>query len=142
LAKHRFEKVFTVEEANALIPRMEILVRGLQVEADASRARIRELARRHDSSIASMPLGDLVERYPELKETAARMAEMAGQVETLGCFLKDIDQGLVDFPYQIEDDVVFLCWQSGERQIVAWHTIDSSFSDRRPLPGVDKPYLN
>jgi len=142
LAKHQFEKVFTVEEANALIPRMEILVRGLQVEAEALRARIRELARRHDSSVAGMPLSDLVERYPELKENAARMAEMAGQVENLGCFLKDIDQGLVDFPYEIEDDVVFLCWQSGERQIIAWHTIESGFSDRRPLPGVNKPYLN
>lgn len=107
MAKHQFEKVFTVEEANALIPRMEILVRGLQVEADALRARIRELARRHDSSIAAMPLSDLIERYPELKENAARMAEMAGQVEGLGCFLKDIDQGLVDFPFEIEDDVVF-----------------------------------
>lgn len=142
MAKHQFEKVFTVEEANALIPRMEVLVRGLQVEADGLRARIRDLARRYDSSIAGMPLADLVERYPELKENAARMAEMAGHVEKLGCFLKDIDLGLVDFPHEIEDDVVFLCWQSGERQILAWHTIDSGFSDRRPLPGVDKPYLN
>jgi len=75
-------------------------------------------------------------------EYAARMAEMAGQVEALGGFLKDIDQGLIDFPYEIEDDVVFLCWQSGECQIIAWHTIDSGFSDRRPLPGVNKPYLN
>jgi hypothetical protein len=142
LAKHKFEKVFTVEEANALIPRMEALVRALQVGADGLRARIRDLARRHDSSIAGMPLGDLVERYPELKENAAQMAEMAGQVENLGCFLKDIDLGLVDFPHEVEDDVVFLCWQSGERQIIAWHTIESGFSDRRPLPGVDKPYLN
>ena len=142
MAKHHFEKLFTVDEANALIPRMEILVRELQVEADALRERIRELARRHDSSVAGMPLSDLVERYPELKDNAARMAEMAGQVENLGCFLKDIDLGLVDFPYEIEDDVVFLCWQSGERQIIAWHTIDSGFADRRPLPGVNKPYLN
>ncbi|HTQ23125.1 MAG TPA: DUF2203 domain-containing protein [Candidatus Binataceae bacterium] len=142
MAKHQFEKVFTVEEANALIPRMEVLVRGLQVEADGLRTRIRDLARRHDSSIAGMPLADLVECYPELKESAARMAEMAGQVENLGCFLKDIDLGLVDFPHEVEDDVVFLCWQSGERQILAWHTIDSGFSNRRPLPGVDKPYLN
>ena len=142
MAKHQFEKVFTVEEANALIPRMEILVRGLQVEADALRARIRDLARRHDSSIAAMPLSELIELYPELKANAARMAETAGQVESLGCFLKDIDQGLVDFPYEIEDDVVFLCWQSGERQIIAWHTIDSGISDRPPLPRVNKPYLN
>ena len=148
MAKHQFEKVFTVEEANALIPRMEILVRGLQVEADALRARIRELARRHDSSVAGMPLSDLVERYPELKDNAARMAEMAGQVEALGCFLKDIDQGLVDFPFLIgaegdeEDDVVFLCWQYGEPRIVAWHSIESGFGQRQPLPGASKPLLN
>ena len=142
MAKHKFEKVFTAEEANALIPRLEVLVRGLQVEADSLRARIRELARRDDSSIAAMPLADLIERYPELKGYTARMAELAGQIESLGCILKDIDQGLVDFPYEVEDDVVFLCWQSGERQIIAWHTIDSGFSSRRPLPGVNKPYLN
>lgn len=142
MAKHKFEKVFTPEEANTLIPRLEVLVRGLHIEAETLRARIRELARRDDAAIAATPLADLIERYPELKENAARMAELAGQIEGLGCFLKDIDQGLVDFPYEIDDDVVFLCWQSGERQIIAWHTIDSGFSDRRPLPGVNKPYLN
>jgi len=142
LPKHQFEKVFTVEEANALIPRMEILVRGLQTEADVLRARIRDLARQSDSAIAGMPLGDLVDRFPELKENATRMAEMAGDVESLGGFLKDIELGLVDLPYEIDGDVVFLCWQSGERQIVAWHTIDSGFAERRPLPGVHKPYLN
>lgn len=142
MAKHKFEKVFTPEEANTLIPRLEVLVRGLHIEAETLRVRIRELGRRDDSAIAAMPLADLIERYPELKENAARMAELAGQIEGLGCFLKDIDQGLVDFPYEIDDDVVFLCWQSGERQIIAWHTIDSGFSDRRPLPGVNKPYLN
>ena len=126
MAKHHFEKVFTVEEANDLIPRLEILIRGLQVEADDLRARIRELARRHDSSIAAMPLSDLIERYPN-SENAARMAEIARQIEALGCFLKDIDQGLVDFPYEVEDDVVFLCWQSGERAVIAWHTIESRF---------------
>lgn len=142
MAKHKFEKVFTPEEANTLIPRLEVLVRGLHIEAETLRVRIRELGRRDDSAIAAMPLADLIERYPELKENAARMAELAGQIEGLGCFLKDIDQGLVDFPYEIDDDVVFLCWQFGERQIIAWHTIDSGFSDRRPLPGVNKPYLN
>lgn len=141
MAKHKFEKVFTLAEANAFIPRLEILVRALQFEADALRARLRELARK-EPGVAGLPLPDLIERYPELKENAARMAELASQVEGLGCLLKDIDLGLVDFPYEAEDDVVFLCWQSGEREIIAWHTIDSGFAARRPLPGVNKPYLN
>ena len=142
MAKHQFEKVFTVEEANALIPRMEILVRGLQVEADALRA---QYPRTRPPSRFLHRRDALVRSHRTLSRTQGiRRADGrdGGAGRSLGCFLKDIDQGLVDFPYEIEDDVVFLCWQSGERQIIAWHTIDSGFSDRRPLPGVNKPYLN
>jgi hypothetical protein len=141
LAKHRFEKVFTPADANALIPRLELLIRGLQLEVEALRARIRELARR-DPSVPGEALSALIERFPDLRDNAARIAEAAAQVESLGGFLKDIDQGLVDFPYEAEDDVVFLCWQFGEREIVAWHPVDGGFAQRRPLPGVSKPYLN
>jgi hypothetical protein len=42
----------------------------------------------------------------------------------------------------MEDDVVFLCWQYGEQQVLAWHSIDSGFAQRRPLPDASKPYLN
>lgn len=141
MAKHPFDKIFTPLQANALIPRLEVLVRELQVEAEALRARVRELARR-EPGVAGEPLPELIRRFPELRESAARMAEAASQVESTGGLLKDIDQGLVDFPCEAEGDVVFLCWQFGEREIVAWHPIEGGFAQRRPLPGVSKPYLN
>lgn len=141
MAKNRFEKIFTPSEANSLIPRLEILIRGLQLEAEALRKRIRELARR-EPAVAGEPLPELIRRYPELRENASRMAEAATQVEALGGLLKDIDHGLVDFPCETEGDVVFLCWQFGEREIVAWHPIEGGFAQRRPLPGANKPYLN
>jgi len=141
LAKHQFEKLFTPQEANALIPQLEASIRGLQVEVEALRAQVRDLAC-EDSDVEGLPLLQLVERYPKLKANASRMAELASQIESLGCILKDIELGLVDFPCEVEDDVVFLCWQFGEREIVAWHSIDSGFADRRPLPGASKPYLN
>lgn len=141
MAKHQFEKLFTPQEANALIPQLEASIRGLQVEVEALRAQVRDLAC-EDSDVEGLPLLQLVERYPKLKANASRMAELASQIESLGCILKDIELGLVDFPCEVEDDVVFLCWQFGEREIVAWHSIDSGFADRRPLPGASKPYLN
>jgi len=70
------------------------------------------------------------------------MAEIATEIEEMGCFLKDIDLGLVDFPSEMEGDVVFLCWQYGEAQVIAWHSIESGFGQRRPLPDAAKPYLN
>jgi len=124
-----------------LVPRLENLMRQLQLEATSLRTRIEALAGDGDE-LQKTALADMVDRYPELKATTTRMAKLAGQIESFGCFLKDIDQGLVDFPGEVEDEVVFLCWQFGEPRVIAWHSIESGFASRKPLPGTPKPYLN
>jgi hypothetical protein len=141
LADHHFPKLFSADEANSLIPRLEVLIRGLQDNAGSLRERIQELAAT-DDKIDSMRLQEIVELHPELKGAASRMAEIVGEIEELGCFLKDIDLGLIDFASEMDDDVVFLCWQYGEQRVLAWHSIDSGFGQRRPLPDASKPYLN
>lgn len=147
MAKHRFERLFTAEEANELIPRLEVLIRDLQVQAGEMRKRIADLSR-FDDKLAQLDLSKVIARYPELRPLASRMSEIASEIQEMGCFLKDIDQGLIDFPFLIEaegeddDDVVFLCWQYGEPRIVAWHSIESGFGQRQPLPGAAKPLLN
>jgi hypothetical protein len=148
LGRHRFDKLFSPDEANELIPRLEVLIRDLQVQAGVLRKRVNDLAR-FDDKLSDIDLPDVIARYPELQPIAARMSEIASEIEEMGCFLKDVDQGLVDFPFLIEaaeageeDEVVFLCWQYGEPRVVAWHAIDSGFSDRHPLPGAAKPLLN
>ncbi|HSR58266.1 MAG TPA: DUF2203 domain-containing protein [Candidatus Binataceae bacterium] len=148
--KHRFDKLFSAAEANELIPRLEILMRQLQVQANALRARVSEMAR-FDDKLTQLELPDAIARYPELRPFAARMAEIASEIESMGCFLKDIDQGLVDFPFLLdepdeevseEDAVAFMCWQFGEQRIIAWHPVDGGFAERRPLPGAPRQLLN
>jgi hypothetical protein len=142
LPKHNFDKLFTLEEAAALIPTLELQVREVQQRLHDLRGRIATLLK-DDPAIGRMDLPEIVQRHPELRETAARMAELAGAIAGRGCFLKDVDLGLIDFPWAIDDDhVVFLCWQPGEPDLVAWHTVESGFAQRQPLPGVTKPYLN
>ena len=89
-----------------------------------------------------MDLDKIIEQRPELRAVAEEMAQLAMQIEEYGCFLKDIDLGLGDFPSELNNEVVFLCWQFGESQLSAWHSIDAGFSSRRPLSGVPKAYLN
>jgi hypothetical protein len=137
----RFDKLFSEEEANELIPRLEILLRQLQMQATSLRARVEELAVT-DPSVVHCELSEIVDRYPELRSFTVNMADAAGQIESFGCILTDIEQGLVDFPYDAGDDVVFLCWQFGESRVIAWHRIDSGFADRQPLPGARKTFLN
>jgi len=141
LDKYRFDKLFSPQEANELVPRLELLVRELQTHANQLRERVAALARQ-DSELEDMGLQDIIDRHPQLKGITSRMAELAGQIESFGCFLKDIDQGLVDFPGEIEGELVFLCWQFGEPRLIAWHSLESGFASRRPLPNTPKPYLN
>jgi hypothetical protein len=136
-----FDRLFSEEEANELIPRLEILMRQLQMQATSLRARIEELSV-DDPSILHSAMSEIVGRYPELRSFATNMADAASQIESFGCILKDIDLGLIDFPYDSGEDVVFLCWQFGESRVVAWHSVDTGFSERQPLPGAPNRYLN
>lgn len=141
MPKHPFDKIFTPGEANELIPTLAALVCDLQLNANELRARITKLIEA-DAEIDAMRLRQVVERHPELRPFAARIGEIAGEIEEIGCFLKDIEQGLIDFPAEIDGEVVFLCWQYGEPGVAAWHPIDGGFGQRRAIPGAPKIYLN
>jgi hypothetical protein len=139
---HRFDRIFTAAEANELIPRLEILIREAQTLAGAFRQQIAELVKLEPVA-RELELPQIIRRFPQLREPATRMAQVAQKIESHGCVLKDIDQGLVDFPHEFEDgQVVFLCWQFGEPAVIAWHSVDTGFAQRQALPGARKPYLN
>lgn len=142
MGNYQFDKIFSLREARELIPTLELLIRELQACAQTLHARLAEL-HGDDPAIERMPLGTIVERYPQLKETATRLAAAAQEIESHGCFLKDIELGLIDFPWAIDDEnVVFLCWQSGESEVASWHPVEGGYAQRQPLPGVAKQYLN
>ena len=141
MSKPRFHKLFSPDEANRSIPRLEIIMRDLQLMANYIRVRINELAV-DDPDLLNHSLPEIVERYPDLDAPSTQMAEAVEQIEEIGCLLKDIDQGLVDFPFDNGQEVVFLCWQFGEQSVIAWHPIDDGFAQRQPLPGAPKQWLN
>ena len=56
------------------------------------------------------------------------------QIHEVGALVKDLDQGLVDFPARREGEDVLLCWRLGEDEVAFWHGLEEGFSGRRPLP--------
>lgn len=73
---------------------------------------------------------DLVNRQQEIMK---QLQDEMIKINQLGCFVKDIERGLVDFYYKLDDEVVFLCWRYGEDKINHWHALNSGFTARRPL---------
>jgi len=55
------------------------------------------------------------------------------EISRIGCVVKDVDLGLVDFFHKRRDEVVFLCWRYGERKITHWHHVNAGFANRRPV---------
>lgn len=128
---------FTLEEATALIPRLNQLLPQLQEKKqalDALRERLIEFAQKMADD------GHLVEK--EMNEARQEM-EMVGnaldslieKVHDLGCELKDINMGLVDFRTVQQGREVYLCWRLGEEAISWWHELDAGYAGRQHLEG-------
>lgn len=68
------------------------------------------------------------------KDEALRtLRNVVGQIEASGCVVKDLDNGLVDFPALLGDEEVYLCWKLGEDSISYWHRIEEGFAGRKPI---------
>ncbi len=68
-----------------------------------------------------------------IERTAREVNEMIEQVHELGCEVKDIDMGLIDFRTEMGGKEVYLCWKLGEEHIRWWHELEAGFAARRPL---------
>jgi hypothetical protein len=130
---------FTIEEANALIPRLEMLM------ADAQRAALTLRSAMQESEEASgsdaRTTKDVLRVRPDLADEVHRLEWAVAEIEALGCQFKGLDLGLVDFPAQVDGTTVFLCWQYGEKQIAFWHRSDEGFATRRALAAAARPSL-
>ncbi len=62
-----------------------------------------------------------------------QMAAAVARIDALGITLRDIEQGLIDFPALAGGRQVWLCWQLGESDVAFWHELETGFGSRRPL---------
>ncbi|MBI4416173.1 MAG: DUF2203 domain-containing protein [Euryarchaeota archaeon] len=132
-------RIFTVEEANHLLSQIE----GIFREMDTRAARVRELSDlvTDFESYWGKAIEDSTnadnEKYVRLKEELATglqaVNDCAIRLSALGCELKDPNRGLVDFYAYVGGELVYLCWQRGEKEIGYWHTLEAGFPGRRPL---------
>ena len=130
------QNYFTLEEANQKIPWLEVQVQDM-VSLGKNIQRLRldldNILRKGSSN----GHGD-IDQYVagNRKETDAavdRLRGLAQEINDSGIILKDLEQGLVDFPTLWEGREVYLCWLLGESSIQFWHEIDTGFAGRQPL---------
>ncbi len=129
-------QLFTVDEANALIPRLELIMERMQRRGIELRQAIEAMAREGDTPMMNVEVGQLLERRPELQALVDDLEQCIAEIEELGAQFKGLELGLVDFPSEIEGQIGLLCWQYGEKEITHWHALDGGFEGRQPLPSA------
>ena len=124
-------KIFTIQEANALLPEVRVIVTKIR-QAHRRVASYRDEAKK--PSEAAEQGGGGISGGVAYAFALTELRIQTGELEALGVQLKDFDRGLVDFPSLRDGRVVLLCWQLGEGdELEWWHDVDAGFAGRTPL---------
>ncbi len=123
------ERIFTLSEANALIPELEqhwtAIKHGRQTLIDT-----REEVKKASAQAALG--GGTVDGVKYIQGLQSINGSLHA-IQELGVVVKDAEIGLCDFPFMLNGKLVFLCWKSGEDQVRWWHELDSGYANRQPI---------
>jgi hypothetical protein len=133
------EKLFTLDEVNALIPQLESLLVQIQLRY----VKVQNILGKVEEGVPPQDMERQLREHPELRTFLDEIQRYVAAIQEMGGQFKGVELGLVDFPFLHENKIALLCWQFGEKEIRWWHGTDTGFSGRRPLPGtIDKTRLN
>jgi hypothetical protein len=129
------DRTFTLDEAQTLLPVLESLLRtaiSSKKVIEEVEGEMQELSQRiflnggtHIDVVA------VAQRKAERSKAEQRAKDALAEIDSIGVQVKDIDIGLLDFPCEVNGDVVLLCWKMGEKSITHWHGITEGFAGRK-----------
>src|SRR5262245_44241191 len=124
-------KLFTVEEANSLLPSVRPIVKSIQ-RSHRRLSSFQSAAKRAANSAEHGGGGML--KGSQYARLLIELSTAAGQLESLGVQLKDYAHGLIDFPSMRDGRIVLLCWKADEGdELEWWHDVEAGFAGRQPL---------
>lgn len=125
---NRFQKHYTREEAQALLPKLRKWLEELN--------HLRTEVERYEKRLSGMTEqgcdvgGSTVNQWIR---ALAEMQRILGEFQNREIFIKDLSRGLVDFPAILGGKEVFLCWEIDEDQIEFWHDLETGYGGRERL---------
>lgn len=131
------DKLFTLEEAESLLPVLESLLR-VCMEGKKKLGEIEEEFQLLQNRIflnggTSVNILRAIRRRAEKEKTEQRIKDALAEIDAAGVQVKDIDIGLLDFPCRVQGNVILLCWKMGEGSITHWHGLHEGYRGRKPI---------
>ena len=131
------ERSFTLEEAQTLLPVLESLLRtAITGKKVIEEVEAEQQALSHRIFLNGGTFVDVVpvaRRKAERMKAEQRAKDAIAEIDSIGVQVKDIEIGLLDFPCEVEGQIVLLCWKLGEKSITHWHGTNEGFAARKPI---------
>jgi hypothetical protein len=136
-------RFFTLIQAEKLLPAVETAIReaiALKAEFQEAETEWQGFTRRVNVlGGVKVDHAQLRERKQRRESSALRLKHSIEGIQGLGCVVKDLDIGLIDFPTLLRGEEVYLCWKLGEAGITHWHGLHEGFRGRK---AIDQEFLD
>jgi hypothetical protein len=129
-------RYFTPDEANQELLEIRPLVEELvahrreQQRLEATRF---ELAAKIAGNGGGIDSDVLAEAEHAEQRERVEVARCVNAIHGRGAIVKDVDEGLVDFPALRQGEEILLCWRLGEDEVAHWHGLEEGFAGRKRL---------
>jgi hypothetical protein len=131
------DRTFTLDEAQSLLPVLESLLRTsiagkkLMDDVDAEQQALsHRIFLNGGTHVDVVPLA---RRKAERAKAEQRAKDALAEIDAIGVQVKDLNIGLLDFPCEVEGEIILLCWKLGEKSITHWHGTQEGFAGRKPV---------
>lgn len=150
-----FAKYFSLEEARDLLPQLNEMLENTDAELYQLWVELKEANKAYEKAEEAMNMSsrdnpnDLRERRKDFEEAVAILTtaqqiyldclnKWLEKYAEVGVVLRDVREGLLDFPACKGNLIYFYCWRKGESDINFWHLHNDGFSGRKPLITLDE----
>ena len=121
---------FTVKSANEILP---IVIKKYEYAKKQKDLIIKTEQELTQSMSTENSLIDYATLKQKLNSVVTKFYQSLEDLENTGVVVKQLDQGLLDFPAKRFDQEIWLCWKEGETEVKFWHEKDSGFMGRKPI---------
>jgi hypothetical protein len=147
-------KTFNIDEARALLPRLRELLEAANADLLTQLELVRVANQKYEQSEQQLADHDVSERLEELRNVRAnfqssieelsnaqstylsRLNYWVDEITATGVILRDLREGLLDFPAEHDGLQYLLCWRMDELDISTWHMENDGFQGRKPLAAL------
>ena len=132
-------KVFTLGEAQVLVPVLGALVRRAReaaVRANEIEGEMQALGQRiFLSGGMHVDVSAAARRRAERDKAVQEAKSTLEEVEEIGATVRDLSEGALEIPSTLDGRPVLLCWSMGEAEIAHWREMEDEKDVMRDVDG-------